>query len=173
MAKFIAFLRGINVGGGNKVPMKELKTCFEGMGFTNVNTLLNTGNVVFDGNKKDLSKIPDKLEKEFGFTIETLIYSFSDIEKIVQSNPFEGIERLKDFKLYVSFYIEIKKSSIIIPFTDEEKGIKILKIIDIAIISMVDIKKSGTIELMKLLEREFGKKLTTRNFNTVQKLIAK
>lgn len=173
MSKFIAFLRGVNVGGGNRVPMKELKKCFEDMGFNNVKTLLNSGNVVFEGDKKDVSNIPNKLEKEFGFSIETLIYPFLDIEKIIQSNPFEGIEASKEIKLYLSFYTEIKKSNIKIPYLDEKKGIQILKITDKAIISVVDLKKSGTIELMKLLDQEFGKKLTTRNYNTVSKLITK
>ena len=170
METFIAFLRGINVGGANKVPMKELKEHFEQLGFTDIKTILATGNVLFKGKPEKTPNLSTELSKKLGFDTHLLIFTYSDIKDIIDSDPFEGKEISKDVKFYISFYSEIKKSNLQIPYNDIEKGIEILKISDKAIFSIVDIKKSGTVELMKILDKEFGTKLTTRNFNTIQKL---
>ena len=58
MAKFVAFLRGINAGGNKKVPMKELKEVFENHGFEEIKTLLATGNVNFNGTVANTKNIP-------------------------------------------------------------------------------------------------------------------
>ena len=60
--KYVALLRGINVGGNNRVPMAELKLCFEKMGFNNVVTYINSGNVIFESNQTDLVRIVEICE---------------------------------------------------------------------------------------------------------------
>ncbi len=71
--KFIALLRGINVGGKNKVAMAELKKCFEEAGFNNVMTYINSGNVIFESAQTDVSKLvricEATVEKRFGFHV--------------------------------------------------------------------------------------------------------
>jgi len=75
--KYVAFLRGINVSGHHKVPMAELRKELTKLGFTNVITLLNSGNVIFESSSDDaelLEKtIAEHLEKVFGFQIPVLI----------------------------------------------------------------------------------------------------
>lgn len=61
--KYVAFLRGINVGGHHKVPMAELRKELEKMNFENVITLLNSGNILFDGNADDLEHIEKKWQR--------------------------------------------------------------------------------------------------------------
>jgi len=73
MKRYIAFLRGINISGKNKVPMAELKQGFEKLGFGEVRTYLNSGNVIFssdeDGAKKFTNQIEVMIKKRFGLDI--------------------------------------------------------------------------------------------------------
>lgn len=170
MDTFIAFLRGINVGGTNRIPMKELKKHFEELGFTDIKTILATGNVLFKGEPEKVSKLPTELSKKIGFDTHLILFPYSDIESIIDSDPFKGLEISQDIKFYISFFTELKESKLEIPYNEVKKGIHILNISDKAIFSTVDLKKSGTVELMKILDKEFGKKLTTRNYNTLLKL---
>ena len=55
--RYVALLRGINVGGNNRVPMPELRACFEAAGYENVKTYINSGNVIFDSDEADLEKL--------------------------------------------------------------------------------------------------------------------
>ena len=170
MTKFIAFLRGINVGGNKKVPMKDLVACFQNIGFSNIHTLLASGNVVFEGTDYLLSKVEESLDKTFGFAINTLIFPFQLILDIIESQPFKDFEQTPNIIFYISFFKEISKPSINIPYSTDDKSIQILKLSDNVIFWIVDKEKSGTIEGMKILEKQFGKQLTTRNFNTIKKL---
>lgn len=88
--KYVALLRGINVGGNSKVEMKRLKAVFEKAGMHEVQTYINSGNVIFEEAKaaaSDTSKIASKLEKaiasEFGFVVRVLVKSLPEMKKIV------------------------------------------------------------------------------------------
>lgn len=71
--RYVALLRGVNVGGNNKVPMKDLKDCFEKAGFLNVLTYINSGNIVFDSEETSTEKLTAQcraiLEQNFGLSI--------------------------------------------------------------------------------------------------------
>lgn len=80
--KYFALLRGINVGGNKKVSMEELKDYFTDEGFTNITTILNTGNIVFDAQKglKSIQKQVDELlEKNYDFSIPSVVYSEEEL----------------------------------------------------------------------------------------------
>ena len=90
--KYVALLRGINVGKGARVPMKSLKALLEGLGLSDVLTYLNSGNVVFDStlSASDLTRlIEDELERAFGATIPTLVKTSAEMIAIAQSIPSE------------------------------------------------------------------------------------
>ena len=63
MKRYIALLRGINISGKNKVPMAELKSCFEKLAFEEIKTYLNSGNVIFSSDADDTKKITDQIER--------------------------------------------------------------------------------------------------------------
>lgn len=170
MAKFVALLRGINVGTHTKVSMQELKKVFEKQGFQNVKTLLATGNVVFEGEKELIDSIPDILEEGVGLTINTIILPFETIIKIVKSNPFKDIGVTPKIRLYVTFLKEKPKKKLKIPYYSEDGSLQIIKLTDTAVFSVLNLEKTGTTELMKILEKEFGKNITTRNYNTIMKI---
>lgn len=91
MSTFIAFLRGINISGKNKVPMAELKGIFVGLGFGEVKTLLNSGNVVFNSESEDLNQITQKIKTalagKYDFDIPVVVLRKSELEAIVSQAP--------------------------------------------------------------------------------------
>jgi uncharacterized protein (DUF1697 family) len=103
--KYVAFLRGINVGGKNKIKMETLREVCSAQGFENVKTYINSGNVIFETSKRDdkklAAKIEKAIEKEFGLQIRTIVRSIAEIENIVKNNPFDGqFENEKDLHVF-------------------------------------------------------------------------
>ena len=179
--RYIAFLRGINVGGKTKVPMSELKKTLEELGFTDVKTLLNSGNVVFssDENSHLLSeKIEQKLEKTFGFFIRVMVRTQKEIQELIDSDPFKHVTITPETRLYITFLSDEAKGSLEIPYESPEKDFGILRVTKGEIISYLQLSaKRGTVDLMNFIGKEFtsskadaGKNVTTRNWNTVLKL---
>jgi uncharacterized protein (DUF1697 family) len=93
----IALLRGINVGKAKRVAMAELRELFESLGHSNVHTLLNSGNVIFDakgaaaGTTKLRAAIEAGIEKRFGFGSATVVITAETLAAVIAANPFEKI----------------------------------------------------------------------------------
>lgn len=174
---YVAFLRGINVGGHHKVPMADLKVEFTNLGYSNIVTLLNSGNVIFsadsDNMKKIESSLSDHLEKKFGFPIPTIVRHSETIFKLIKSNPFENVEVTKEIRLYISFLKEKTETSLSFPWKSGDQSYSIIDNIDNSIISYLDLSKNNTPKAMDALEQFFGKSITTRNWNTILKINAK
>lgn len=107
MARYVALLRGINVGGNKKVPMAQLRALVEGLGFTGVTTLLQSGNVVFTSKAKkkpaDLEKQLERaIEGEFGFDVSVLVRTRDELAAAIAANPLEGAEEAPS-KFLVTF----------------------------------------------------------------------
>lgn len=91
MMKYVALLRGVNVGGKNKVPMKDLKACFEKAGFLNVMTYINSGNVLFESEEHDrlklLASCREILAAEFGFPIQVALIDEAALQEALEHAP--------------------------------------------------------------------------------------
>ncbi len=172
--KYVAFLRGINVGGHHKVPMADLRKEIEKLGFENVTTLLNSGNIIFEAisdNEETLEKkISAHLEKSFGFPIPTVIRKSEMIYELLKSNPFKDVKLTKDIRLYISFLQENVQTKLKLPWTSSDNSYKIIGKIGKNILSVLDISISKTPKAMEDLERYFGKNITTRNWNTIKRI---
>ncbi len=173
--KYIAFLRGINVGGHHKVPMRELRAEMEKLGFEEVTTILNTGNIIFDAISEDLEqlekRISEHLEKVFGFPIPTILRKWEMIDGLLKNNPFQEEIITKDIRLYVSFLKKDAEMDFQLPWISEDKGYKIIEKRENAIWSVLDVSTLKTTKAMGILERQFGKKnITTRNWNTIKRI---
>jgi uncharacterized protein (DUF1697 family) len=176
MTKFAAFLRGINVGGNKLIKMEDLKKCFASAGFKNVKTILASGNVLFESSSSDedalAKKIADKLKAELGHDVGIQIRSIDEIQKLADRDPFKKIKVTPETRLYITFLPEKPKSKLNIPYTSPEKDFRILEVTNREICSVVDLNLGrGTVEAMGILDKEFGKNITTRNWNTVGKIL--
>ena len=108
MTKYVAFLRGINVGGHN-IKMAELKTCFESLGFHSVVTVLQTGNVVFEISTDPTHlklTIEDELIKKFHYSIRVQVYSFDRLKNILTNNPFTCDDSHHNYVLFFENNLE-------------------------------------------------------------------
>jgi uncharacterized protein (DUF1697 family) len=92
--RYIALLRGINLGGNNLMKMEDLRGVFEALGFENVASYINSGNFAFDTKKAAEAKLVDKIESaveaRFGKRVDVMVRSHGDIERILKNNPFAG-----------------------------------------------------------------------------------
>lgn len=184
--KYVAFLRGINVGGNATVKMEELRKTFESLGFFDVKTLLNSGNVVFatETHERALTKkIEEKLLQIFDRKIIVLIRSISAIQKLIDIDPFKKITITPDTRLYVTFLSEKPHSIVNISYPpasqaralrageSPKKDFKILEVSSTEICSVLTLSpERNTTDIMNILEKEWGKNITTRNWNTVLKI---
>jgi uncharacterized protein (DUF1697 family) len=104
---FIALLRGINVGGHSIIKMTDLKKLFESLGFTNVITYIQTGNVIFSSNEPNKEKLASQIEKKFksatGHESKIFILTNDKLKKAASYNPFEPEKRDKIQKCHLMF----------------------------------------------------------------------
>ena len=97
MAACVALLRGINVGKAKRLPMAELRALCEGLGFTDVRTLLNSGNVIFRAARPNPAKISAKIEAairdRFGFPVPVVVVTADELDAIIAANTLPHAPR--------------------------------------------------------------------------------
>lgn len=169
------FLRGINVGGHHKVPMAELRDKLTEIGCDNVRTLLNSGNFVFEAKKTNIQDLEHRIEgflsESFGFPIPVILRNRNEISDLVDENPFVTINVHKNIRLYVSFLKNTPEIELSTPYFSDDKTYKIISIQNKTILSVLDLRITNTPKGMDDLEKLFGKNITTRNWNTVKKVV--
>lgn len=95
MTIYIALLRGINVGGKNKIKMAELKKMLEGLGLIRVQTYIQSGNVLFESEEMvdELQiRLEEEIEATFGFSVRVILRTSDELNRIVANNPFSDEE---------------------------------------------------------------------------------
>jgi len=96
MKTYVALFRGINVGGKNALPMKELVAVLEDLGSQNVKTYIQSGNAVFESQAKDAARLSRKISGEIkqrrGFEPYVLLLELEDLERAIRKNPFPEAE---------------------------------------------------------------------------------
>ncbi|MBT8179576.1 MAG: DUF1697 domain-containing protein [Eudoraea sp.] len=172
--KYVAFLRGINVGGHHKVPMSLLREEMEKLDFKSVVTLLNSGNILFDAVSDDLEnlekRVSEHLETVFGFPIPTIICRSETIYSLLEKNPFKDIAVTKNIRLYISFLKKKNEMDLKLPWTSDDGSYKIIAKTDNTILSVLDLSVTNTPQAMDILRRRYGSDITTRNWNTIKRL---
>lgn len=174
--RYVAFLRGINVGGHKKVPMATLRELFSSWGFQNVRTLLNSGNIAFDTGETSPEALVRRLEAgfrdAFGFESKMTVRKTSDLAALIASDPFGAMVPEEGRLLYVTFLPEPSRSSLTLPYKVKGDDFIVLKDTGAEVLSALNRKATGSVEAMAFLEKEFGRDVTTRNWNTVLKAAA-
>jgi uncharacterized protein (DUF1697 family) len=168
--KYIVLLRGINVGGNNKVEMPKLKKVFEDLGYNNVSTYINSGNVIVDAKEVEVSVIERALKKTFKFDIKVIARDLKNIQKLCKMIPEEWVNspEQKTDVLFLWDEYDNKKS---LDLIRTNKDVDNLMYVPGAIVWNVDrkdYKKSG---MNKFIGTPVYKHMTSRNVNTTRKLL--
>ena len=112
MTKYISILRGINVGGKRKILMADLRELYQSLGFENIITYIQSGNVIFDSKKKNAGsaftkKIKAAIFEKYGFDVPVIIRSVEEIKNIIESNPYLKKEGVQIENLCVTFLSDV------------------------------------------------------------------
>jgi len=171
----VAFLRGINLGK-RRVSKERLAEVFGDLGFENIRTLIASGNVVFDAPESAESalteKIQDGLQSALGFKVDTMLRRSADVDTMIAGDPFAGIEVTKQTRLYVTLLAKKTTSTLKLPHVEKDGALRIISRTDREVFSVVTIAEGrGTVDAMGLIEKEYGKAATTRNWNTILKVV--
>ncbi|MFO7447413.1 MAG: DUF1697 domain-containing protein [Ignavibacteriaceae bacterium] len=176
MIKYAALLRGIGPGNPN-MHNDKLRGVFEMLGFKNVQTVISSGNVLFESGSKNIKALETKIEKAFpeqlGFNSTTIIRSYDDIQSLIKKDPFKGINDNAKSRLNVTFLKSIPPAGKKLHYNSPKGDYKIIDIYKGAIFSVVDLSGSKTPDLMIWLEKQFGKEITTRTWKTVNRILKK
>ncbi len=154
MTTYVALLRGIGPTNPN-MKGEKLKAFFEGLGFTNVATVIASGNVVFDSSSGNTAALEAKIEKALPkileFSSTTIIRSKTELEKLIKKDPFKGVEDKKPNYLVVTFFKDRRKE----------------------LCTVIDLGVGKTPDFMRKIEKQHGKEMTTRTWKTVGRIVAK
>ncbi|TMB30585.1 MAG: DUF1697 domain-containing protein [Deltaproteobacteria bacterium] len=168
MKRYAAFLRGVSPMNAK---MPELKKAFEAAGFTDVKTVLSSGNVVFSAPGAPQAALEHKAEaamkKSLGSAFATIVRPIEALRRILDSNPYEGFRLKPGAKRVVTFLREEPKVGVKLP--PELDGARILRIQDGEVFSAYVPGPRGPV-FMTLIEKTFGKDVTTRTWDTVMKV---
>ncbi|MEW5675881.1 DUF1697 domain-containing protein [Flavobacterium enshiense] len=175
MYRHLALLRGINVSGHNMIKMEDLKALLERMGFANVRTYIQSGNVFIDSEEGHGAtvgfKIKQEIFKEWGYDVPIIVVTKNDLEACLQNNPYLKEKDIDTKKLYFTFISkELNDSSI------HELKMSQVKpdeaVIDKNRIYIKYAVGAGKTRFdQKYIEKKLNVTATMRNLNTVTKLL--
>ncbi len=175
MTTHIALLRGINVSGHNMIKMEALKTTLENIGFQNVQTYVQSGNVFIDTEEENAAKVGFQIKQEifkvFGHEVPIVVIGAADLKACLKNNPFLKEKELDTKKLYVAFVsMELQSDRIndlkISQFKPDEASI------DASRIYIKYAVGAGKTRFdQKYIEKRLNVIATIRNWNTVTQLL--
>lgn len=169
---YVALLRGINVGGNNKVDMKKLKTRFESLGFKNVETYINSGNIIFETDKQNQNAIVGEIEtaikSDFELSIKVLVRDFTSIQHICEKLPDTWVKN-ELMRTDIMFLWENMDSPQIIEQLQLKPVDNVIYTPGALLWNVAD-KDYDNSALFKLVGTKTYKHITIRNVNTVRKL---
>ena len=167
--RYVAFLRGVSP---TNAKMPELKRSFEAAGFTNVVTVLASGNVVFDSSARSATAIAKKaeaaMEKQLGKSFRTIVRSVADLEALLARDPFASFKLPANAKRVVTFLPTPQNPAPKLP--PEVDGARILRCDGAEVFTAYVPGAAGPV-FMTLIEKTFGKDVTTRTWDTIKKCV--
>ncbi len=174
MTAYLALLRGINVSGQKMIKMDHLKSIFEAMQFQHVRTYIQSGNVVFQSADREPealgARIEQRLKADLGYEIPVVVRTIRELEAVIAGNPFRTRLPGQAKNLYVSFLSREPEAGAIekLPFSN---GADELQIVNREVYLLCPDGYGKTPFSNSFLESKLGVSATTRNWNTLNKLV--
>jgi uncharacterized protein (DUF1697 family) len=166
MPRQIALLRGVNVGGNKRVEMGRLRDLMEELGYRDVRTYVNSGNVVFSGPRRSEQHLETAIAKAFGFEVPVVLRSRDELADVVTANPLRDVAT--DSAKHLVVFCAAKASTDLDP-ADFAPETFVVRGREVYLWAPGGI---GTSPLAKLLAaKSLGDKSTARNWRTVEKLL--
>jgi uncharacterized protein (DUF1697 family) len=167
MPRYVALLRGVSPLNAK---MPALKACFEGAGFTAVKTVLGSGNVVFDTRSAPESTIEQQAEAAMqatlGRSFYTIVRRADALAQLLAADPYASFDMPTQAKRVVSFMRQLPARNVVLPI--ESDGARVLAVVGREVFSAYEPSANGPV-FMTLIEKAFGKDITTRTWETVRK----
>ena len=171
---YVALLRGINVGGKNKVDMSALKAVFEDAGLRSVRTYINSGNVVFTSRARSRARLTSRLEKaiaaRFGFDVKVLVHDLARMRSIVAAMPPDWVND-HTTKCDVMFLWDAVDRPEILDELKVKPEIDHVRYVPGAVLWSVDRGNATRSALMKVVGTPLYQQMTIRNCNMTRKLL--
>ena len=169
MPRYVALLRGVSP---MNLKMPALKQCLESAGFTDVKTVLASGNAVFNARAASEAALERKVEKamaaQLGHTFYTILRPQDFLRELLEADPYAAYRLPANSKRVVTFLREPSKSKLALPL--ELDGARILATHGREIFTAYVPSPRGP-AFMRLIEKTFGKNVTTRTWDTVRKCV--
>lgn len=172
---YYALLKGINVSGNKTIKMAELKAMMEKLGFKNVRTYIQSGNVVFESTAKAEAvkkKIENGISGTFRFIVTVVIRSRAEMEKLVKEYPFRKVKGHTEYKISAGFLESVPEKALVKELESQSSDLEIIKVIGDNLYHLC----RGNFSDSLLFKRNLPEKIlkincTIRNWNTVNKLL--
>jgi uncharacterized protein (DUF1697 family) len=165
MTKYVALLRGINVGGKNLLKMDALRGAFQSAGLKNVRTFQQAGNVVFESARKNPLRY-------LNLDANVIVLSLDDLAKMIEKDPFKQIAP-GDVMLCVVFLFDKPERKVKLPIVSINEKLELIAIDDLAAYVVARRKKTGWFGFPNnFVEKQLGVTATTRQWSTIKKLAA-
>jgi uncharacterized protein (DUF1697 family) len=175
MARRIALLRGINLGGRRKVPMARLRELMDELGYEDVRTHLQSGNVVFDGPdaspEKVARRLEEALENTFGFEVAVVVRSRDELAAVVRADPL-GAAATDPAKYLVSFLADEVDPKRVADIDLEEFAPETFRLLGRELYLWLPNGVHASRLAKALSDERLGTTATARNWRTVEKLLA-
>jgi uncharacterized protein (DUF1697 family) len=175
MTTFVALLRGINVGGNNMISMKSLKASFEELGFKDVATYINSGNILFKSTQPDARKLETQIEKmlvaEYKLGCKVVIRSADEMARLVRKLPKDWTGG-KDWRYNVVFLRHTIDSKDIVKQLNAKSEIEQVTYVPGTLLWSAHVKDLTRTAMVKIASHKLFQEMTVRNVNTTRKLHA-
>jgi uncharacterized protein (DUF1697 family) len=174
MKRYIALLRGINVGGKNIIKMANLKVCFEEMGFTNVVTYIQSGNVLFDSEETNQLKLTQQIEKGlsegFNYNSKIVLLSQQELIQLIKIVPIGFGVNPDEYRYDVIFIKPPLTSEEALSKIKTKEGVDFVTAGDGVIYFSRLSSLSSQSQMTKMIGTAIYKEMTILNWNTTTKL---
>jgi len=171
--RYVALLRGINVGGKAMIKMAELKACVEQLGLDGVSTYIASGNVLFESRKRDAAKLEGEIERaiegRFGLPVRVIVLDRAAYGKIVAAVPKQWVGD-EAVRANVAFVHRSADAREVVRALQPDPEVEAVKAVDGAILWATRRDQVNRSVMRKLIGGSAYKQLTVRNLNTTLRL---
>lgn len=174
--RYVALLRGINVGGNNVIRMADLRACFEANAFEDVTTYIQSGNVLFGSSESRVAEITDRIERmlstAFGYTATVVVRSHAQMQAIAGGAPAHFGSEPNMYRYDVIFLMPPLTASEAIERIETREGVDEVHVGPEVLYFSRLTQRASQSRLTKLVSTPMYKRVTVRNWNTATKLLS-